>query len=320
MRAALDIFNADRAEDIQQAHERLPELLKGVAKIFHDKPSSQTSPIVTTKDILNIDSSLLAPKVNELRAIKSPAEIAAMRHAGQVSGRAITDAMRQPWKTESDLAAFLNYSFTKDGLDGPAYVPVVSGGRRNLLIHYVLNNAALDPEDLVVVDAGGEYGTYITDITRVWPVNGKFSAAQRDLYEAVLTVQRQSVSLCRANADMSLDNIHEATRTGLQRELAKLGIPTEGHLIDVLFPHHVGHYVGLDVHDTPGYGRNIDLKEGHCVTIEPGVYIPDEERWPAHFRNMGIRIEDSIAVGAQDPYVLTTEAVKEVVDIEALRG
>ncbi|TGO82251.1 hypothetical protein BPOR_0879g00010 [Botrytis porri] len=92
-----------------------------------------------------------------------------------------------------------------------------------------------------------------------------------------------------------------------------------GSAIDTLFPHHVGHYIGLDVHDTPGYSRSNLLREGHCITIEPGIYVPNDERWPAHFRGMGIRIEDSICIQEDSPLVLTTEAVKEVVDIEALR-
>lgn len=173
----------------------------------------------------------------------------------------------------------------------------------------------------MLVDAGGEYGSYATDITRTWPVSGHFSPAQRDLYEAVLTVQRTCVSLCRANAGLSLDAIHRAAEDGLKRELQGLGfdLGARGRTVDVLFPHHVGHYVGLDVHDVPGYGRSIALKKGHCVTVEPGVYVPDDERWPEHFRGLAVRIEDSVAVDDEGPTVLTTEAVKEVVDIEALR-
>ncbi len=261
----------------------------------------------------------LAPLVHELRAIKSRAEIANMRRAGQVSGRAITNAMRRPWASEKELAAYLDHAFATTGCDGPAYVPVVAGGPRGQMIHYVHNSAALRDGDLVLVDAGGEYGTYITDITRTWPVGGRFAPAQRDLYEAVLRAQRTSVSLCRASAALSLDRIHDITAEGLARELTKLGFDMSGNAMDTLFPHHVGHYVGLDVHDSPGYSRSIPLVAGHCVTIEPGVYVPDDDRWPKHFRNLAVRIEDSVCVDEEAPYILTTEAVKEVVDIEALR-
>jgi intermediate cleaving peptidase 55 len=228
--------------------------------------------------------------------------------------------MRRSWTSEKDLAAFLEYSYQTSGLDGQAYIPVVAGGSKGLLIHYVLNNAPLKADELVLVDAGGEYGTYITDITRTWPVSGKFSPAQRDLYNAVLTAQRSSISLCRASANLTLDQLHSITERALREQLDLLGFDLGGNAMDVLFPHHVGHYIGLDVHDVPGYPRNVVLKEGHCITIEPGVYVPDDERFPAHFRGLGIRIEDSVAVGDDNPLILTTEAVKEVDDIEALRS
>lgn len=191
------------------------------------------------------------------------------------------------------------------------------------MIHYVHNTAALSPEDTVLVDAGGEYGFYVSDITRTWPVSGRFSPAQRDLYEAVLRVQRACVKLCRGTEGISLDGIHRAAEAGLREELKELGFERggfgRGDAISELFPHHVGHYVGLDVHDVPGYGRAVPLRKGHCVTIEPGVYVPDDERWPKHFRGLAVRIEDSVCVDDEGPIVLTAEAVKEVVDIETLR-
>ena len=118
---------------------------------------------------------------------------------------------------------------------------------------------------------------------------------------------------------MTLDKIHSITEHGLKEALKQLGFDTTGDAMEILFPHHVGHYIGLDVHDCPGYARSIPLKAGHCVTVEPGIYVPDDKRWPEHFRGIGIRIEDSVCVQDDSPLILTTEAVKEVVDIEALR-
>jgi intermediate cleaving peptidase 55 len=147
------------------------------------------------------------------------------------------------------------------------------------------------------------------------------------LYSLVLSVQRSCVALCRASANTSLDKLHALAERLLADGLRDLGFDMKasslfgggGSGITALFPHHVGHYVGLDVHDSVGFSRRETLKEGMCVTIEPGVYVPDEERWPKEFRGIGIRIEDSVAVGEDGPIVLTTEAVKEVVDVEALR-
>ena len=119
---------------------------------------------------------------------------------------------------------------------------------------------------------------------------------------------------------MTLDKLHQITEHGLNEALKQLGFDMTGDALDILFPHHVGHYIGLDVHDCSGYPRSVPLKAGHCVTVEPGIYVPDDKRWPEHFRGIGIRIEDSVCVQDDSPLVLTTEAVKEVVDIEALRN
>lgn len=317
--AAEDVFNADIAGDIAQAERHLAPLLASASKLYTDAADLRTlfpnTPLPSSPP-----TAPLKPLLNALRILKSPAELSALRHAGRTSGRALTNAMRRAWTDERALAAHLDHAFTAAGLSGPAYIPVVAGGPRARLIHYVLNNQALHPGDLVLVDAGGEYGTYVSDITRTWPVNGVFTPPQRDLYEAVLRVQRAGVALCRADAGRSLDQIHRATEAALKTELSALGFDmARSGALDALFAHHVGHYVGLDVHDCPGYGRNVALKKGMCVTIEPGVYVPDDEQYPKHFRGMGIRIEDSVAVDDEGPVVLTVEAVKEVVDIEALR-
>lgn len=332
LRAAEDVFNADEAGDIKAVATLLPPLLRSASRIYTDAiPSSSSSPLSSVLSSLPTAPSTapLTPLVNAHRAIKSPSEINVMRHAGRVSGRALTSAMRRPWASESDLRAYLAHAFSRDGLSGEAYVPVVAGGTRGRMIHYTHNTALLRDGETVLVDAGGEYGWYITDITRVWPVGGRFTAAQRDLYAAVLRVQRMAVGLCTERSGLSLDEVHRATEAALQKELEQLGFEFGrgmrmlpgggGDLMGVLFPHHVGHYVGLDVHDVPGYPRSTPLRAGHCVTIEPGVYVPDDDRFPKHFRGLAVRIEDSVCVDEDAPLVLTPEAVKEVEDIEALR-
>ena len=254
----------------------------------------------------------LKDTMNDIRNFKSDAEIANMRKAGQASGRAFTQAMRQAWAKERDLAAYFDYQFRINGCDGSAYVPVVAGGQNASIIHYTQNNHLLETGDLVLVDAGGEYGGYITDITRTWPITGTFTPAQKDLYGAILTTQRYCVSLCRANAGLSLDQIHDAAEASLKDQLSQLGFDMSGKALEALFPHHLGHYVGLDVHDTPGLSRKAPLQARQCVTIEPGIYVPNTDKYPEHFRGMGIRIEDSICVQHEHPLVLTTEAGKEV--------
>lgn len=320
----------NQSGDVNHLHALLPPLISGASEVYTDiKKNSGFGTFFRNQDSQHSgfqqmikDSKVrpLKPLMHTLRIIKSKAEITNMRLAGKYSGRAITNAMRRQWTREKDLGAFLDYDFKSNGCDTTAYVPVIAGGQNALAIHYVRNNDVLHDGQIVLVDAGGEYGGYIADITRSWPVSGKFNDAQKDLYEAILRVQRSSISLCRESANMTLDKIHQITEHGLKEELKELKFDVSGDAMEILFPHHVGHYIGLDVHDCPGYARSVQLKAGHCVTVEPGIYVPDDERWPAHFRGMGIRIEDSVCVEDDSPLILTTEAVKEVVDIEALRN
>lgn len=323
--AARDVFNADEAYSIDGVDSLLPGILQSAKLVYADvQPAAESGKnwlwrFFSSKESTRPARTPLYPVMNKLRVVKSAAEVANMRKAGQISGRAITEAMRRGWTKEKDLHAFLDYQFATNGCDGPAYIPVIAGGDRANCIHYTVNNSTFSNDEFILVDAGGEYGTYITDISRTWPASGKFTAAQRDLYVAVLKVQRTSVSLCRESAQMSLEEIHGITARGLVDQLRSIGFNVSMGTIDQLFPHHVGHYIGLDVHDCPGYTRRETLRRGHCVTIEPGVYVPYDDRWPKHFHGMGIRIEDSICVDEDSPFILTTEAVKEVDDIEALR-
>ena len=322
--AARDVFNADEAYSVDSYEHVMRELLQKAKLVYGDvNPHKSSSENWLWRYFSSREprptKTPLFPVMNKLRVVKSSAEIANMRKAGQISGRAITEAMRRNWRSEKDLHAFLDYHFKVNGCDGPAYIPVVAGGDRANCIHYTVNDQKLNEDEFILIDAGGEYGTYITDISRTWPASGKFTTAQKDLYEAVLRVQRSGVSLCRESARLSLEDIHNVTARGLVDQLRDIGFDVNMSSIGQLFPHHVGHYIGLDVHDCPGYSRREILKKGHCVTIEPGIYVPNDERWPKAFRGMGVRIEDSVCVDDDSPYILSTEAVKEVDDIEALR-
>ena len=333
IQAAKDVFNADEAGDVNNVKNILPEIVGEASRVYTDvtqpdtnqsalnrflygrsKKSTQFAELIGSSKV-----SRLRPLMNDLRAFKSSAEIDVMRKAGKASGRAHTDAMRRSWTHERQLDAYLQYRFISHGCETIAFEPVAAGGANALGIHYIRNDDVLRDDEMVLVDGGGKYGGYIADITRTWPVSGKFSSVQRDLYQAVLNVQRSLISLCRGTATMSLDKLHNIAEQQLTEQLNQIGFNLSGKDIEALFPHHLSHYIGMDVHDTVGYSRKVVLQEGHCITIEPGIYVPDDERWPKHFRNMGIRIEDSIAIQEDSPLLLTAEAVKEVVDIEALR-
>jgi len=331
--AAVDVFNADETGDIANIKRALPSVVSGATQVFTDitQPDQGASSLwrfLYGKSRKNTDFAelidarklkQLRPVINELRAYKSQAEIEIMLQAGRASGKAHTEAMRRAFTHERELDAFLRYKFVTNGCDTIAYEPVVAGGKNGAGIHYIRNDDVLHDDEMVLVDAAGKKGGYISDITRTWPVSGKFTAAQRDLYQAVLTVQRTMVSMCHSSASVSLDKLHALAEGFLTDQLKHLGFDMSSKAVETLFPHHISHYIGMDVHDTVGYSRKTLIREGHCITIEPGIYVPDDDRWPKHFRNMAVRIEDSVSVGENEPLVLTTEAVKEVYEIEALR-
>lgn len=333
VQAAQDVFNADNAREIDSISTHLPEIVRSAKEVYTDIGSypkknavsrffagSSTKVDDFAKILQHSTVKPLRPFMNELRLTKSEAELDCMRRAGNISGAVITEAMRNTYKTEKQLWADLAYGFKTQGLHGEAYVPVIGGGKNALSIHYVRNDDILRPGEVVLVDSGGEYGGYITDITRTWPVDGKFTDAQKDMYNMILDVQKSCVSLCREDGDVTLDKLHRVAENGLKNGLKDLGFDTgRSDCLDTLFPHHVGHYIGLDVHDAPGYPRTDRLRENQCITIEPGIYVPvGDERWPKHFRGLGIRIEDSVRIGSEKPEVLTSTAVKDVDAIEAL--
>ncbi|CAG8710782.1 13628_t:CDS:2, partial [Racocetra fulgida] len=155
-----------------------------------------------------------------------------------------------------------------------------------------------------------EYCGYASDVTRTWPVNGKFTEPQKELYEAVL-------NLCTEAEDISLNEIHEISVEFMKEELSNIGFDlSEGDVDRVLYPHHVGHYLGLDVHDTHYIDRSRRLLRGMVITIEPGIYIPPNDAYPQKYHGIGIRIEDNVVVGTTDPIVLSSTTPKEIVDIE----
>ena len=340
LQAATDVFNADETGDVNSISTLLPPLLSEAKSVYADVPRSISAsggflerllPKASSSSSNGSDAvtSLLSSRKVEplsdliypLRNMKSPAEIALMRRAGRATGRAFQKTMAGHWDRERHLSASIQHAFVRHGCDRSAYQPVVAGGRNALAVHYTRNEDVLRDGDLVLVDAGGETGHYVADVTRTFPVGKAFAPAQRDLYAAVLAVQRSCVALCRADAGMSLDQVHAVAEQRLVEHLGDLGFDMERKdAIGTLFPHHVGHYIGLDVHDTPGVSRREPLRAGQCVTVEPSVHVPFDDRWPVHFQGLGVQVEDSVAVGEEHPLLLSAEAPKEIADIEVLRA
>lgn len=318
------IFGADEVHKLSKIVATTKKLIAGADHIYFDKAETKDlvgSCSVDLKTAIGNQKCVeLSPFVHRLRLTKSTAEIALMRKIGQISGRTYVDAMKQSWSNEAALQAELRHGWIRHGAEREGYVPVVAAGQRANCIHYTQNDQLIKPDELIFVDAGAELGGYLTDISRAWPASGTFSEPQRDLYQAVLNVEKACIKMCTAESGHSLQTIHMESVDLLKIELRNLGFNlVEGDIERYLYPHRVGHHIGLEIHDCSTLGGFESLAENQTITIEPGCYVPDDEQWPKHFRGMALRIEDSIAVGKEVPTILSVEAVREIVDIEALR-
>ncbi len=271
----------------------------------------------------------LAKLLHEQRLIKDEAEIDLMRRAAAISAAAHTKAMQvcQPGMKEYELQAVLEYEFTRGGCHAVAYPSIVAGGSNACTLHYHANQAELENGDLVLVDAGGEYRNYAADITRTYPVNGQFSAEQRAIYELVLKVQEKVIASIRPGVKrdvMQLLSEREITQGLIELGLLKgdLNQLLETRAFSAFYMHGIGHWLGLDVHDVGAYKIDNEwreLKAGMVLTIEPGIYIAaDASQVAAHWRGIGVRIEDDILITADGCDVLSAAAPKAIVDIEKL--
>ncbi|KAJ6463234.1 peptidase M24 [Mycena vitilis] len=335
------LFQADDARSTDQLSSHLRSVLSTYSNVFVDVPQNAHKPSkFTASSILTYlsptptarteyDSIVetlskskrkqLAPKVARLREIKSESELRVMRQAADISGRAHAKTMRfaRPGLSESALAAHFEYLCTLAGSQRPAYVPVVASGANALIIHYTSNNHLIRDNEVMLIDAGCEFNGYASDITRSFPASGTFTPPQRDLYAAVLSAQKALVALCTESSGVSMHQIHRRTCTLLRDELKQIGWDVHANdLEQILFPHYVSHPIGLDLHESSHFDRSASLKAGMVITIEPGIYVPPSASFPKHFHNIGIRIEDEVVVGKEDPIVLSVAAPKEIADVE----
>ena len=266
--------------------------------------------------------------VDEMRLKKSAQEIELMQIASNISAEAHTRAMQtvKPNMMEYALEAELNYIFGKNGCV-PAYNSIVGGGENACILHYVENNKLLKDGDLVLIDAACEYEFYASDITRTFPVNGKFSPEQKALYNIVLDAQLAAIDATRIGNHYKYP--HEVAVKILTQGLVDLGLLSgnvnelvESEAFRQFFMHGTGHWLGMDVHDVGAYKTGEQWRAyeaGMVVTVEPGLYVaPDDETVDAKWRGIGIRIEDDIVVTETGPLVLTKNVVKSVEEIESL--
>ncbi|MDE0857702.1 MAG: aminopeptidase P N-terminal domain-containing protein [Candidatus Poseidoniaceae archaeon] len=274
-------------------------------------------------------------RIAELRLRKSAAEIAQMRFASEVSSIAHVAAMRntKPGRMEYQLQATIEGFFSYAGTSGWAYPSIVGCGDNATVLHYHQNNDVCEDGEVILIDAGAEYRGYAADITRSWPINGKFTDAQKEIYQLVLDAQLAAIDKCRVGLPYNAP--HDEARLVLAQGLIDLGVinqtleealDSESGELKKWYMHNTGHWIGLDVHDVGVYKPNGEprlLEEGMVMTVEPGLYFgawrPDVD-CPERYADLGVRIEDDVLVTSGNPDVLTSACPKTIDDIESITG
>jgi Xaa-Pro aminopeptidase len=266
--------------------------------------------------------------LDEMRLVKDAHELALMRRAATISAAAHRRAMlaARPGCREYEVEAELLYEFRRSGAQYPAYSPIVAGGAHACILHYVQNDAQLHEGALLLIDAGCELEGYAADITRTFPVSGRFSGAQREVYDIVLAAQ--SAAMDEVRAGKAWNEPHDAAVRVLAQGMLDLRLlagsldaALEKETYKRFYMHRTGHWLGLDVHDAGDYKRAgawRRLEPGMVLTVEPGLYIRAADDVPEHLRDIGVRIEDDVQVTTGECEVLTAEAPKAIAEIEAL--
>lgn len=268
----------------------------------------------------------VAPYIRTMRAIKTPSEIACLRQAAIISAKAHQRAMHycKPGLYEYEIAAELHHEFARNGCQTLAYDSIVAAGDNACILHYQRNSGCLRDGELLLVDAGCEYKYYTADVTRTFPINGKFQPRQKALYEIVL--QAQVAAIQAIQPGVTWNQLNQLVDTMLTDGLITLGLlsPTLSKIeraaaLRLFYPHQLGHHLGLDVHDGLTLASNATLEAGMVVTIEPGIYIPlNKQDVSPQWRGMGIRIEDDVLVTEADGEVLSEAAPKTIEAIESI--
>ncbi|MDZ4728638.1 MAG: aminopeptidase P N-terminal domain-containing protein [Xanthomonadales bacterium] len=340
LKGAVNQFGMDEAFDIDELGKRLPKLLQDRARIYYDlgrTPLFDQRLIGWLNELKDKPRKTFhAPEeihaldhmLHDLRLYKSRDEIAAMRHSAAVAVEAHERAMRvcRPGMNEAEIHAELQYVFTKNQCEA-SYNAIVGGGANACVLHYIANKDTLNDGDLLLIDAGAEYAGYASDITRTFPVNGKFTPEQKDLYDVVLEAQIAAIDKARAGnhwQDVHDEAVRVATQGMIDLGILKLSLEEELEQAGYkhFYVHNTGHWLGLDVHDVGDYsvdGESRLLEPGMVMTVEPGIYIPPNDTSVRKvFRGIGIRIEDNVAVTKGEPLVLTAALAKSTAAIEAL--
>lgn len=337
---ARETFEVDEAVSIEKIDELLPKLLENQPALYYEvggDPAWDNQVIGWLNAVrAKARSGVTAPaKIHDLRSIlddmrlvKDHSEIETMKRAAHISARAHMRAMRatKPGLREYEIEAELLHEFRRSGAQSPAYTSIVAGGSNACVLHYIDNNALLKDGDLLLIDAGCELDGYASDITRTFPVNGRFSGPQRDIYELVLAAQSAAIEQVKPGNEW--EDPHRAAVDILAQGFIDLGLcqGTREAVIESgdykkFYMHRTGHWLGMDVHDVGDYKRDgawRKLEPGMALTVEPGCYIRAADDVPEQFWGIGVRIEDDAVVTRKGSEIITREVPKAIADIETL--
>lgn len=338
--AAPDALRVDEARNIESLWDDLPELLTGYERILfrmgaeesYDREMTRTIKAVRGRARGGVRPAVEVvdhvPYLHELRLKKSVYEIELMREAAAITSEAHRAAMAEtkPGVGEHEIDALIEYTFKRRGSTGAAYNNIVAGGANACVLHYVENDAPLADGDLLLIDAGAEKQYYASDVTRTFPVGGKFTEPQRAIYEIVLRAQKKAVE--HVKPGVTFQSIHEVALAELVDGLIEIGLceGTRESVIEDLsykefYPHSTGHWLGLDVHDCGYYaidGESRLLEPGMALTVEPGLYVnPSNDAVDPKWHGIGVRIEDDILVTESGYENLTADIPKEIDEVEA---
>ena len=337
---ARELFELDEAHSITKADEVLPQLLSNQPALYYEvggDPQSDRKVIGWLNQVRALGrSGVTAPdqihdirsNLDEMRLVKDASEIDTMRRAARISSQAHARAMQRtrPGMMEYEVEAELLHEFRRNGAQSPAYTSIVAGGGNACVLHYVSNDAVLNDGDLLLIDAGCELDGYASDITRTFPVNGKFSGPQRDVYELVLAAQAAAIEQVKPGHEW--EDPHHAALQVLVQGMLDLGLcnGTPESVIETgdykkFYMHRTGHWLGMDVHDVGHYKRGGQwrkLEPGMMLTVEPGCYIRPDDSVPEQFWNIGIRIEDDALVTDDGCDIITKDVPKSIAEIESL--
>jgi Xaa-Pro aminopeptidase len=333
-------YAADEAHPIGDLPGRLQSLAERARRIYHvlgrdialDRALLETLETLRQRSRLGIDpaSEIVDPRriLHEMRLRKDPGEIELMRRAAEITCEAHEQAARTIAvdRYEYEVEALLDYTFRRRGGSGPAYTSIVGGGANAAILHYVANEQPLRKGELCLIDAGAEFEGYASDVTRTYPVDGKFRGPGRGVYEVVLAAQEAAIAASGPGA--TLEDVHRAALHALVEGMVSLGL-LSGTLDDLVageayrpyFMHRTSHWLGLDVHDAGSYsveGKPRPLEPGMVFTIEPGLYVADDaQEAPESLRGIGVRIEDDVLVTPDGIENLTAAIPKQPDEVEA---